>query len=415
VQPTLYTTIHHSIDPHLIDKDAITVIRRLKNAGFQAYLVGGSVRDLLLGRTPKDYDISTSAKPEEIKKVFGRQCLLIGRRFRLAHIRFHHKVVEVATFRTGEMTEDLITHDNVWGSEKEDVLRRDFTINGLFYDPEGQTIIDYVGGWQDIESHTLRTIGDPEVRFKQDPVRMLRLLKFQARFGFNVAPATAAAMAANLEEICKSSLARVLEEILRMLESCASAPFFKLMFDCGMAHNLMPALAKEWKQSDLSPLRYLESIDTINQQSAKFPIERAVLAAALIFPLVEKALQDSKTEGAPLPHVGEISHICFQTVRTYLLSAFSHFPKRLSAIMAYVISTQFRLTPQKSKKTHPVRLFQVKEFPLALRFLKVRAMVHNELQPVYIEWRENYRQFLRRHDDSSLTKTRFPYRRRHRS
>lgn len=397
MQPTLYTPIQHSIDPHHLDKDALSVIKRLKAAGFPSYLVGGGVRDLLLGKTPKDYDISTAAKPEEIKKIFGRQCLLIGRRFRLAHIRFNHKVIEVATFRTGEMTEDLITHDNVWGSEQDDVLRRDFTINGLLYDPEDQTIIDYVGGWQDLETHTLRTIGDPEIRFKQDPVRMLRLLKFQARFGFEIALETAAALNSHLQEIDKSSSARVLEEMLRMLESCAAAPFFKLLIETGMASQLMPTLTGFWKEEPSLYLPYLEAIDKINKQSTKFPIERAVLGASLIFPLVEREL-NARKEG--LPHAGEITAFCFHALHHYFLTAFSHFPRRLTSQIAYIMSTQFRLIPSSGKKTHPLRLFRVKEFPQALRLLKVRAMVNEELQPTYIEWREHFRHFLRTtHED----------------
>ena len=136
MQPKIYTVTDHEIDPSMIDQDVLSILQRLKEAGHIAYLVGGSVRDLLLKRTPKDFDISTSALPEQIKQIFARRCLLIGKRFRLAHIRFGHKIIEVATFRSGENDEGLILNDNQWGSEEEDVLRRDFTINGLFYDAE---------------------------------------------------------------------------------------------------------------------------------------------------------------------------------------------------------------------------------------------------------------------------------------
>ncbi|HEV8052617.1 MAG TPA: polynucleotide adenylyltransferase PcnB, partial [Parachlamydiaceae bacterium] len=190
VQPKIYHATDHDISLALIDPDAIQILKRLKEAGFLAYLVGGSVRDLLVKKQPKDYDISTSARPEQIKQVFQRNCLLIGRRFRLAHIRFGHRIFEVSTFRSGENDSDLIVHDNCWGSPEEDVMRRDFTMNGLFYDPCNHTVIDYVGGWQDIHNNLLKTIGDPVVRFKQDPVRMIRLLKFQSRFDFKIDPQT---------------------------------------------------------------------------------------------------------------------------------------------------------------------------------------------------------------------------------
>ncbi len=233
----------HRIPIEKIDTHAIYVVEKLKAEGFVAYLVGGSVRDILLGHKPKDFDISTSAKPEEIKKIF-RNCLLIGRRFRLAHIRFGKKVLEVSTFRSGDPeTEELILRDNQWGYPEEDALRRDFTINALFYDPSNEEIIDYVGGYEDIQKRILRTIGIPFVRFKQDPVRMLRLLKFQARFGLNVDPDAHIALVECREEIVKSAPARVLEEMLRMLESGASKSFIELLSEHGILHHLLPDVA----------------------------------------------------------------------------------------------------------------------------------------------------------------------------
>src|SRR5262249_34556430 len=148
MNPTIYEQTSHQVSLDEVDPDALKVIKTLQKAGHTAYIVGGGVRDLLLKQKPKDYDISTSAKPEEIKQLFRGQCLLIGRRFRLAHIRFGKKIIEVATFRAGDNESDqLIVHDNVWGTPEQDVLRRDFTINGLFYDPSTETIIDYVGGY----------------------------------------------------------------------------------------------------------------------------------------------------------------------------------------------------------------------------------------------------------------------------
>lgn len=226
MHPKIYASDQHEIDINMVDPNALYVIQKLQDAGYSAYLVGGSVRDLLVNKVPKDFDISTSAKPEEIKQIFKRQCLLIGRRFRLAHIRFGKKVIELSTFRSGVNEGELILHDNIWGTEEEDVLRRDFTINGLYYNPSTQTVIDYIGGLEDIHQGILCTIGDPIVRFKQDPVRMLRLLKFRARFGFKIEPHTRKALVLCRNEIVKSSPARILEEIYRMLESGASAPFF---------------------------------------------------------------------------------------------------------------------------------------------------------------------------------------------
>jgi poly(A) polymerase len=317
----------------------------------------------------------------------------------LRHLRFGHKILEVSTFRTGEMSEDLITHDNVWGTEQEDVLRRDFTINGLFYDPETHSVIDYVGGWQDLQKGVLHTIGDPEVRFKQDPVRMIRLLKFQARFDFNVSDEVKVGLNNCLDEITKSSPARVLEEMLRMLESCASARFFELMLESGLMQKLFPSLADAFlgKQGP-TMLRYLEAVDAVNKQAVKFPIERPILAAALVFPLIEEEIHTRFTKPGRTPHLGEILNSTSVVIRDVILASFYHFPRRIAAIMTYILSTQYRLTPIKAKKQHPARLFRIREFPMALRLLKLRAMINPELQDTYINWREGFRHFLRQED-----------------
>jgi poly(A) polymerase len=177
------------LDPELIDADADRVVRKLAKAGFKAYLVGGCVRDLLVGKKPKDFDVATSATPNEIRNTF-RNCRIIGRRFRLAHVVFGDKIIETSTFRANPRDDDedagelLIRRDNVFGSENEDAKRRDFTINGLFYDVERQRVIDHVGGLPDLKAGLIRTIGDPDIRFQEDPIRMLRALKFSARLGF---------------------------------------------------------------------------------------------------------------------------------------------------------------------------------------------------------------------------------------
>lgn len=393
--PTTYNESSHTIDRSLIDKDALHVIHRLREAGFSAYLVGGSVRDLLLGKSPKDYDISTSAKPEQVKRVFGRKCLLIGRRFRLAHIRFGHHVLEVSTFRAGEMTDELIVHDNQWGNEEEDVMRRDFTINGLLYDPEAHSIIDYVGGWGDIQNKLLRSIGDPEVRFKQDPVRMIRLLKFQARYGFSVSEKDQSALLTCLPEIKKSSPARLLEEWLRMLESKASAPFVELMLKHQFLDLLFPKIAAELRGSFGNTIkRFLEACDHENKKAAHYPLERPVLVAALLYPLLEDSVRKEAKEQNRTPHQGEILNLTYNLLRDLMVSSFSHFPKRIQAIAAYILTNQFRFSATITRKQHPVRMFRLREFPMALRLLKLRALVFPQLKETYLAWRDHYKSYL---------------------
>lgn len=376
MQPKIYHVNDHSIDPSLIDQDAIYVVQRLRDAGYEAYLVGGSVRDLLIKKKPKDYDISTSAKPEEIKQVFQRSCLLIGRRFRLAHIRFGRKIIEVATFRSGENDSDLIVHDNCWGNAEEDILRRDFTINGLFYDPKTHTVIDYVGGWEDIHQHTLRTIGDPVTRFKQDPVRMIRLLKFQSRYNFHIDPATQSALLKYTEEIIKSAPARILEEMLRMLESGAAAPFFRLMTSSGLLEPLFPGLTYflDGKYGE-HVYNFLTIIDELHQREAKKPLDRSILTACLIYPILDKEIYSTYLKEGITPNFRQIVMLASSVIHGIINSSFSQFPKRMTMEAHYILVTQYQLTPLKEKQQHRPKIIHNREFDLAFIFLKIRALV----------------------------------------
>ena len=235
-----------TLDRTAIDADADRVVRKLTRAGYKAYLVGGCVRDLLVGRTPKDFDVATSATPNEIKATF-RNCRIIGRRFRLAHVFFGSKIIETSTFRANPRDEDdhdlLIRRDNVFGSETEDARRRDFTINGLFYDVEREEVIDHVGGLADLDAKLIRTIGDPDIRFQEDPVRMLRAIKFAARLDFGFDPATWRALLRWRSEISKCAPPRLLEEMHRLLRGGAARRSFELMVETGVLAVLSPYLA----------------------------------------------------------------------------------------------------------------------------------------------------------------------------
>lgn len=392
MQPKIYFNNEHGIDPSQIDLDALYVLERLREAGFIAYLVGGSVRDLLIKRKPKDFDISTSARPEQIKAVFQRRCILIGRRFRLAHIRFGHKIIEVATFRTGENDSDLIVQDNVWGTAVEDVLRRDFTINGLFYDSSNHSIIDYVGGWEDIQKHTLRIIGDPEIRFKQDPVRLLRLLKFRARYEFQVHPDTEAAVPLCRKEITKSSSARILEEMFRMLESGASAPFFHLLAEHNFLSILFPRLMEAMRTPQGKKIfHYLSCADRIHEHKGQNTLNRAVLACCLIFPIIENELIRLCAGKKKVPHIGDITLTTTTLVKEFFIDAFSHFPRRVSSMMISILVSQYRITPLSGKRHYKEKLVRHKDFSLALQFLKLRALVDQKYVEIYTSTRNQYR------------------------
>lgn len=393
MHPKIYHATEHDINHGLIDPDAIHVIQKLRDAGFSAYLVGGSVRDLLIKKSPKDYDISTSARPEQIKHLFGRNCLLIGRRFRLAHIRYGHKILELSTFRSGENESDLILQDNVWGTEEEDVRRRDFTINGLFYDPSTHTVIDYVGGWEDIHKGILRSIGDANIRFKQDPVRMIRLLKFRARFGFDIDPDARKALVNCRSEITKSSAARLLEEILRMLESGASASFFNLMNEAGLLELLFSSLAHFLKGKQGKEIYLLlTSADKMNRKNLKSPLDRSVLTACLLYPIICQEIQTQFLDKDRTPHAGDITLLAATVTKDVLTSSFTHFPRRISSTTAFLLATQFRLTPISPKKHHRPKVIRHKEFKLALDFLEIRACVDKKLVETYNTWKQIYKQ-----------------------
>jgi len=369
VQPKRYSKKEHGIELDHIDAQALYVLKRLRTFGYTSYLVGGGIRDLLLKKKPKDFDIATLAKPSEIKSLFPSS-ILIGKRFRLAHIRFRKKIIEVSTFRSGDILNgDLITEDNIWGSPEEDVLRRDFTINGLFYDSEKEVVIDYVGGYLDIKNKLLRTIGSPLLRFKQDPVRMIRCLKFQARFAFAIDKETDLALTECKEEIIKSSPTRILEEMLRMLESGSSKSFFQLMNTHGLMQQILPEMAKVLKTKDGGIIyNYLEVVDKTIPYT---PLERPVLFACLLFPLLERSLQVHRGKGFHLGDAYQKSNFLINK----MFCSFFCIPRRFRIRTVELLVSHYRLTIFYKKKRGCINLFRIPEFHLVMQFIYLRSQV----------------------------------------
>lgn len=405
----------HGISTEKIDPHALEIIRRLQEAGFVAYIVGGSIRDLLLGHTPKDFDISTSARPEEIKSLF-RNSILIGRRFRLAHIRFGKKIFEVSTFRTGDLeTEELILRDNQWGYPEEDALRRDFTINGLFYDPSTEEVIDYVGGYADIKKKVLRTIGVPHARFKQDPVRMLRLLKFQARFNLSIDSDALIALTECRAEIVKSSQARVFEELLRMLESGAARRFIELLSQHGLLAHLLPELAnfieREPKGTDI--YEYLHEADSITLDPSLKNLDRTVLMGALAFPLFEVRIHSRFVDRGINPHLGLIA----EEARDLIDQTFGQFfliPRKMKFGLVSLLSGQYRLTPLIKKKADRRRIPRDPDFGLAIDFLGLRTYIEPGLRDVFERWAESFARMAKTRPDQEESEESRPPRRKRR-
>jgi poly(A) polymerase len=307
-QPRVVPRAEHAISRKLIDPDALKVLYRLHQHDYAAYLVGGGVRDLLLGRRPKDFDIGTSAHPYQVKKLF-RNCWIIGRRFRLAHVRFGMKAIEVATFRrlvsaeelaaaedaqagdgavpdaTDEQGRDRLIHrDNTFGTPEEDAFRRDFTINALFYDIATFSIIDYTGGLQDLEAGIIRSIGDPVERFQEDPVRMLRAISFASRLDFTMDPPIEAAIASHRGEIARAAPARLVEEFYKLLRAGSAEKAFRMLAE----RRLLEPIAQTLQAGARDAL--WQSLAAIDRYRARFEdppptLTNAILLGSLLVPL----------------------------------------------------------------------------------------------------------------------------------
>jgi poly(A) polymerase len=294
-----------------IDPDAAKVVRRLERAGYQAYLVGGCVRDLLLGGKPKDFDVATNARPEDVRALF-RNCRIIGRRFRLAHILFGGgKVIEVATFRrnpameapeeeASEVFDDLlIRSDNVFGEAHEDALRRDFTMNALFYDLDRRQVLDWCGGIEDVRRRTIHTIGDPMVRFREDPIRILRAIKFAARLDLGIAPDVYDAMVWVRDDLAKAARPRVFEEILRLLRGGAAHRSAWLMWETGAMSVLLPELAAFLDDEEATGggarrfFRKMDAVDAMMRARGK-PLDDVALWTVLLKEPLDEACQGER-------------------------------------------------------------------------------------------------------------------------
>ena len=327
VVPKIVPRAEHSLSRRDIDPDALKVLYRLRQADHVAYLVGGSVRDLLLGRRPKDFDIGTSAHPSQVKKLF-RNCWIIGRRFRLAHVKFGTKVVEVATFRRqlapGEevvsdgvpapdpMTTEgrhLLHHDNTFGTPAEDAFRRDFTVNALAYNISDFSIIDYVGGLEDLDAKVVRSIGDPEVRIHEDPVRMLRAVALASRLDFTLDPPLESAIRKHRREIAKSSPPRLIEEYYKILRTGSSEKTFRALYDIGLLeplsaelhHKAGPQLWQSLAELDAYRRTFESTPDTLTNPIILGSSDRAPgLAAARRAPSLTRGRrrQEEETTGA---------------------------------------------------------------------------------------------------------------------
>ena len=324
--PVYITRQEHGISRKLMSPNALRILYRLKDNGYVGYLVGGCVRDLLLGREPKDFDVVTNATPNEIKRMFGN-CRLVGRRFRLAHIHYQDEIIEVATFRTQTANEPepdpkdacevrqrqryprmlkdndgMILRDNVYGTPAEDALCRDFTVNSLSYTITDFSIIDYTGGLADINAGIIRTIGDPVVRFQEDPVRMLRAVRFAAQLAFTIEENTRKALVAAADNIVRSAPARLYEEMLKLFLSGEGAKCYDLLRQTGLFAALLPNVSN-WFDAESEGFPHtrfgemLSNVDSRIQQGDK--ISPPLLLALLFGEYIDEKVERFRRLGTP--------------------------------------------------------------------------------------------------------------------
>ena len=382
--PTVYKRPEHCVSRKNIDPDALKVLYRLSSLGYTAYLVGGGVRDLLMGRIPKDFDVGTSAKPNEVKKAF-RNCFLVGRRFRLAHVRFGDKVIETATFRQNSQTVgEIIEHaaegpqeDNTFGTPETDAYRRDFTVNGLFYNIADFSVIDWVGGMDDIRNKIIRAIGNPGVRFQEDPVRMMRAVKFSARLGFKIEPKTWAAMKKYHACIRLAAPPRVCEEVFRLFTYSHAAEAFLLLWECGMLGDLVPELARYVERTGgrKSPtFKYLQALDQYDAMMTKkgFEVSNGLRAAILMTGL----FQEERKLGA--------GRKVIQLFTTAIKA-----PKSVYFTGAILLDScrRFAEPPRKSKST---RFIHSRDFLDALDYNRIVLRADKRDEGVLNEWADLY-------------------------
>jgi len=379
----------HNISRQDISENALKVLYRLHKSGYQAYLVGGGVRDLLLGKQPKDFDIATNATPEQIKALF-RNCRLVGRRFRLAHILFGREIIEVATFRghhdseqantdSKRSDEGMLLRDNVYGSIEEDAERRDFTVNALYYNIADFSVVDFAGGIGDIAERRLQLIGDPETRYREDPVRMLRAVRFAVKLDFDIAPESLAPIAEYGHLLKDIPAARLFEESLKLLLSGEGKETFKMLAQTQLLYPLFPLLKpllQQWDE-DAPELRFIlmALASTDKRVRGEQKVTPAFIFAALLWPLLEIKKDELLIELS----LGE--HDAMAMAMNWVLSEQCKsiaIPKRFTTGVREIWQLQPRLDRRFGKRAF--QTFSHPRFRAAFDFLELRAKASQDTQ-----------------------------------
>jgi poly(A) polymerase len=399
MQPDIHTQLQiiprdqHNVSRRDISPNALRVLYRLREGGFAAYLVGGAVRDLLIGGHPKDFDVATDATPDEVKGLF-RNCRLIGRRFRLAHVVYGREIIEVATFRAnsddGSGDRELheggrLLRDNVYGSIEEDAVRRDFTANALYYAIEDFSVRDYVGGYEDVRNRLLRLIGDPETRYREDPVRMLRAVRLAAKLDFQIETATATPIPQLAPLLRDAAPARLFEECLKLFLAGHAVQSFIGLERHGLLSVLLPETAAALKANRSGALRrmLLEGLKGTDARVANDePVSPAFLFALLLWPAYCRALMSLQAQGV---HAAEAQRRAADRVTVHQLETIA-LPRRFSLPMQEIWLLQTRFSQRQRKRVF--RLLSHPRFRAAFDFLTLRMAASDEHADDVAFWRE---------------------------
>jgi poly(A) polymerase len=393
---------NHPISRRRIPENVLKVLYRLHRSGYRAYLCGGSVRDLLMGRTPKDFDIATDAHPAEIRRLF-RNSRIIGRRFRLVHVIFQDMIVEVATFRRepergNEETGDiLVTDDNTFGSPLQDARRRDFTINGLFYNIADFSVLDYIGGLDDLHEKRVRVIGEPDVRFREDPVRMMRAIEFASRLGFEIEPATYEAILRHRADILKASPPRVSEEILELLRRGWSRGALRLMVETQLLEPLLPEVYNAIA-GDRAPYfwKMLEVLDRTVQSGRK--VSDPVSLSVLLLPWIVQELEMEEQRRQGRMRIGEVLLFIRDLVQP--VCARMSLPAGTRHQIEQALETFWRLLEPPSDRRAQFRFVYREPFSDALALLELFALSSGRYVEQFRQW-NSFAQRVRKAQEES--------------
>lgn len=389
--PVIVPRSEHNVSRDNISESALKVLYRLNRAGFKAFLVGGGVRDILLGIEPKDFDIATDAHPEEIYELF-RNSRLIGRRFRLAHVRFGREIIEVATFRAGHegaaegaSTADTgrILRDNVYGDIDDDVWRRDFTVNALYYDISDYSIVDYVGGVEDIRQRRLRLIGDPDVRYREDPARLLRAIRFSAKLGLEIDPSTKAAFKDYGSLLGAIAPARLFDESLKLLHSGKGLESFTLMREHGLFAHMFPLAERSFESNEVAHRLVVEALRNTDERLASSKsVTPAFIFAAMLWGALNERQTDKKRQGMSAMDAFQAAadEVISRQVKSVAI------PRRFTTVSRDIWAFQPRLEQRTRRRA--LKLLEHPRFRAAYDFLVLRACAGEPLSEVADWWTE---------------------------